>query len=147
MPVPARWLRVALASLGAVLGACDDAPLPETARTEPVGLAWHSLGTWSGRGDRQTESFDVTTGALRLSWSATNESRPGAGSVRVTLHSSISGRPLQTILDTPGVGEGSVEIGDEPRVAYLQIESSEIDWSVRLEEAVRGQPPEGGSPR
>ena len=29
-----------------------------------------TLGTWSGRGDRQTDSFDVATGALRLRWEA-----------------------------------------------------------------------------
>ena len=37
-------------------------------------MLWHSLGSWSDRGSRQTESFDVTTGALRVAWETFDES-------------------------------------------------------------------------
>jgi hypothetical protein len=101
------------------------------------GLRWHPLGTWTGTGDRQTESFDVRTGTLKLVWETFDERAPGAGRFRVELHSAISGRPLQTVLDTVGVGVDSAYVADEPRVSYLVVTSEALDWRVRLEEAVR----------
>lgn len=101
-------------------------------------MRWHELGTWEGSGDRQTESFDVASGTLKLAWETSNERSPGAGRLRVHLHSSISGRPLQTIVDTTGAVVDSAYVADEPRVSYLVIESDGIDWRLRLEEAVRG---------
>lgn len=100
-------------------------------------LRWHPLGTWASSGDRQTESFDVRTGTLKLVWETSNERAPGAGTFRVELYSAISGRPLQTIVDTVGVGVDSAYVADEPRVSYLVIESGGVDWRVRLEEGVR----------
>ena len=100
-------------------------------------LRWHPLGTWAGSGDRQTESFDVRTGTLKLVWETSNERAPGPSVFRVELYSAISGRPLQTIVDTVGVGVDSTYVADEPRVSYLVIESAEVDWRVRLEEGVR----------
>ena len=64
----------------------------------------------------------------------------------MALHSSISGRPLLTIVDTLGIGTGTALLGSEPRVAYLRIESEEVDWRLTLEEAVAGSPT-AGSPR
>jgi hypothetical protein len=55
----------------------------------------------------------------------------------VTLYSSISGRPLQTIVDAGGIGRDSAYVADEPRVSYLLVESEGVDWRLRLEEAVR----------
>lgn len=95
------------------------------------------MGTWAGNGDRQTESFDVATGTLKLVWETSNERAPGAGTLRVELYSSISGRSLQAIVDTSGVGVDSMYVADEPRVSYLVIDSEGVDWRVRLEEAVR----------
>lgn len=95
---------------------------------------------WSGHGDRQTESFEVTSGALRLIWETRNERAPGAGRLRVSLHSAISGRPLQTIVDSRGVGRATVNVEDDPRTSYLVIESDQIDWQVRLEEVVARAP-------
>lgn len=113
---------------------------PESA--PPVAAAstlWHALGTWSGSGDRQTESFDVTTGSMRLTWEALQEGgAPGTNQFRVSLHSAISGRPLQTIVDTQEAGAGSVDLAASPRVAYLLVESERIRWRVTLEEAVPG---------
>ena len=94
------------------------------------------MGTWSGRGNSQTASFTVETGALRLRWEVRNESAPGAGRFRVSLHSAISGRPLQVIVDHTGVGSDVSYLEDEPRVSYLVIESENVDWSTTLEEAV-----------
>lgn len=108
---------------------------------------WRDLGTWSGDGDRQTESFEVTSGALRLVW----ESRDGRGAdatratrLSVSLHSAISGRPLRTLVDTAGTGAGTVRFGSEPRVAYLLIEGEGARWRLTLQEGVAatsGPPP------
>ena len=123
--------------LAGAAGACRDAA-PPTAAASPAATeratVWRRLGTWSGRGDRQTDSFDVATGALRLRWTAT-EVAPGAGRLRVSLHSAISGRPLQTVLDVRGGGHAEVHFEDEPRVSYLVIESDQVDWQVTVEEA------------
>ena len=67
--------------------------------------------------------------ATRICW-------PGAGRFRVSLHSAISGRPLQIIVDRTGVGSDVAFLEDEPRVSYLVIESENVDWSTTLEEAV-----------
>jgi len=92
-------------------------------------MRWTALGSWSGRGDRQTESFDVTSGSLRLLWRS-------EGRLRVTLHSSISGRPLETIVDVEGAAADTVPFAAEPRVAYLLIEADQAGWSLTLEEGV-----------
>ena len=117
-----------------VLAGCES----RSARAEAapaVTTAWHPLGAWSGRGNRQSDSFDVTTGALRLRWEARGTSTAG-GLFRVTLHSAISGRPLQVVVDRTGAGTGTAYVEDEPRVSYLVIESDQLEWTTTLEEAV-----------
>ena len=54
----------------------------------------------------------------------------------MSLHSAISGRPLQTLLEHRGAGAGTVHAEDDPRVSYLVIEAEQVDWQVTLEEAV-----------
>jgi len=124
---------------------CDGA----VARVEPSTSApadstvWRALGTWSGRGDRQTESFDVVTGALRLRWQTRDGSPPAQGRFRVSLYSAISGRPLQVVVDRQGAGADTAYVEDEPRVSYLVIESDQLEWTATLDEAVgstRGSP-------
>ena len=69
------------------------------------GTSWRTLGTWTGSGSRQTESFDVTTGALRLRWETrAMAAGASAGSFRIWLYSAISGRPLQLIVEQAGAG-------------------------------------------
>jgi len=115
--------------------ACDTRTAPRDPASKDVTI-WRPMGTWSGRGNVQTGSFTVETGALRLRWETRNESTPGAGKFRVSLHSAISGRPLQLIVDHAGVGSSIAYLEDDPRVSYLVIESQDIDWVATLEEAV-----------
>jgi hypothetical protein len=118
------------------LSACDAPP----ARAEPAAAAavsWRPLGTWSGDGDRQSDSFDVVTGAMRLRWHTAGGSDAAQGRFRVSLYSAISGRPLQVIVDRKGPGADTAYVEDEPRVSYLVIESDRLDWTATLEEAVR----------
>jgi hypothetical protein len=120
---------------------CADQPAPVASSQDHV-TTWHALGTWSGRGHRQTESFDVTTGTLRLTWETRGEGRGGPGRFRVTLNSAISGRPLQTIVERTDAGHGMSYVADDPRVSYLVIEAEQMEWRVSLDEAmpaVKGQ--------
>jgi len=98
-------------------------------------MSWTTLGSWSGRGDRQTESFDVTTGSLRVTWQA-------QGRFALSLHSAISGRPLELVADAEHGGGATVRVAVEPHVAYLLIESEDEEWYIKLEEGARATPEE-----
>jgi len=129
---------VAVLVSAAVSVACRDsvAPAVATAAPAPRAVVWRTLGTWSGQGSLQTGSFDVSTGAMRLRWDATRERAPGEGHLTVTLHSAISGRPLQTVVDHAGPGGASVSVADEPRTSYLDVQAEGLDWRLTLEEAL-----------
>ena len=124
---------VSLLALPVMAGGCAAPP----ARAEQAdGTAWRALGTWTGTGNRQTESFDVVTGALRLRWAATATGVGGVGHFRVWLYSAISGRPLQLVVDSPGAGSGVAHAADDPRVSYLMIDAEGVAWTATLDEAV-----------
>ena len=127
---------VALAVLLISAPACE---APPARAAEPGPTAWRSLGRWTGTGSRQTESFDVASGALRLQWEARAAATPGvgapAGRFRVWLYSAISGRPLQVIVDG-GPGTGTAHLADDPRVSYLVVEGEGVTWTATLDEAV-----------
>jgi hypothetical protein len=112
---------------------------PEPARKEVV--LWKQLGSWSGHGNAQTESFVGLTGSLRLKWTATNEKPKGQGRFKLILQSAISGRALQEPVDQEGPGEGTVYTADDPRVFYMSVESANLDWSFTVEEAAFGTAP------
>ncbi len=97
-------------------------------------VTWREIGTWSGRRSQQTESFEVSTVAMRLRWQTTSETSPGAGRLTVTLHSAASGRPIQTIVDAHGVSAATVNVADEPRWAYFVIEAANVEWQMALEQ-------------
>jgi hypothetical protein len=137
--VPSAFCLLPFALFTAAVGLGCDAPavrVDSSTKTAADTIVWRSVGTWSGRGNRQTESFDVTTGALRLRWEARGAGGSGQGRFRVTLHSSISGRPLQVFVDHTGAGGDTAYAEDEPRTSYLVIESEQVEWSAVLEEAV-----------
>ena len=112
------------------------APPARADQAAPGATTWRTLGTWTGTGSRQTESFDVTTGALRLRWE-TRASAAGAGSFRVWLHSAISGRPLQMLVEQVGAGTGTAHVADDPRVSYLVVEAEGVTWTAALDEGAR----------
>ena len=128
-----RWLAVCLLSLAGSL-ACTSRPSPPPERI----AMWRAIGTWKGRGNMQTESFSSDSGALRVRWQTTNETAPGAGRFRLTSHSAISGRALRTGVDYQGVGEGTADLSDDPRVFFIEVESSDVDWTFTVEEALLG---------
>ena len=135
-----RWCAaLLLAALAAVAMGCRagaDQPTKPAERT----VAWHRLGVWSGRGNLQTESFTSDTGALRVRWETTPQAGDAAaaatGAFRLTAHSAISGRPLQEVVDHPGVGSGVGYVQQDPHVFYVVVDSSHMNWTFTVEEAI-----------
>jgi hypothetical protein len=101
-------------------------------------VSWKQLGSWSGRGNAQTESFVGLTGSLRFRWRANHEDPKGKGRFKLILESAISGRALQEPVDVEGPGEGTAYAADDPRVFHIQVESANLDWSFTVEEAAFG---------
>jgi hypothetical protein len=99
-------------------------------------VLWRRVGSWSGHGNLQTGSFTVETGSLRLLWETRNAPGTEGGAFKVSLHSSISGRPLQVVIDRKGPGRDTTYIEDEPRVSFFVVEAADLDWTLTLEEAV-----------
>ena len=97
---------------------------------------WRPIGTWSGHGNRQTESFTSDTGALRVRWSTRSAAPEADGQFRVTAHSAISGRLLEQVVETRGAGSGTGYVNQDPHVFYLMVESEAVDWTVAVEEGV-----------
>jgi hypothetical protein len=120
-----------------LLAICCGAPRSKEQPPKEV-VVWKSLGTWSGRGNTQTESFVGLTGALRMRWQTRNETPEGDGTFRLILRSAISGRALQEPVNETGQGEGTAYVADDPRVFYMTVESENVDWSFTVEEAVFG---------
>jgi hypothetical protein len=98
-------------------------------------VAWRAVGSWSGHGNRQTESFNSESGALRIRWETTHEAAGGGGAFRLTAHSAISGRVLQEVVDQRGAGRGVGYVQQDPHVVYLVVESDQLDWAFTVEEA------------
>jgi hypothetical protein len=110
---------------------------PETKREpKPPLVGWRPIGAWSGRGNTQTDSFNIESGQLRIKWETKNEASPGAGAFKVMVHSAVSGRPIALAVEHRGAGRDTAYVTDEPRLYHLVIESSDVDWTVAVEEAV-----------
>ena len=128
---------VLLVGLAAITtAACEPAPRPPA----KTGTAWRQIGSWSGRGSSQTESFGAA-GNLRFHWAAKHSAGgrdPAGGALRMTLHSAISGRPLATIADRQGEGKDTAYVSEDPRDFFIVIESADLDWSLQVEEGITG---------
>ena len=125
----------------AAIGASDGRrTAPAAAATRAV-VVWRSIGSWSGRGNTQTESFTSDTGSLRVRWHADHETRPGDGTLRLTLHSAISGRPLAQVVDHRGAGADTSYVGEDPRVFYVVVDSAGLEWSFTIDEGVAAKSP------
>jgi len=133
-------MRLALIVTGALIAAACHGQTPRAAETTQQVIAWKAIGTWSGRGNRQTESFRSDTGALRVRWSANPASgeKNAAGALHVTAHSAISGRLLGQVVDHRGAGSGTGYVNEDPHIFYLLVESDHLEWTLSVEEAVSG---------
>jgi hypothetical protein len=131
--------RTILALAFLVVGAgcrSDSSPQPGTRAVKDV-VVWKTVGSWSGRGNRQTETFTSDTGGFRVRWETTNAVRPGAGRLHVIFRSGDSGREIIDAVDVRGEGHDAEEVSAErPRWYYLTIDSADVDWTVIVDERI-----------
>jgi len=123
---------VLAALMAASCGSGARAAHPSTAK--PAVIEWRRLGSWTGHGNAQTESFDIGFAQIRLRWETRNEASPGAGTFAVTVNSAVSGRDLALAVDHRGNGRDIAYVGVEPHYSYLVINSKDVDWSIVVEE-------------
>lgn len=110
--------------------ACRSEPKPQS-RAETY---WRHVGTWSGHGQLQTESWPGDTGAMRVRWK-TSHSAPDS-MFSLTIHSAISGRPMETIVSHVGDGDGTAYFSDDPRVFFAVVDAKNLEWTITVEEPV-----------
>jgi outer membrane biogenesis lipoprotein LolB len=129
----------AAAAIIALLAGCrGQFQAPPQSKAAQSGPGWRQVGSWSGHGDTQTESFSSDSGTLRVRWKTTHEPSPGGGQFRLTAHSAISGRTLQLAVESQGTGQGTSYVNQDPHVFYMVVESADLDWAFTVEEAVPG---------
>jgi hypothetical protein len=119
-------------------GCGSPASSPAAAANEQPAVAWNTLGSWTGRGSTQTESFLVEGSVVRIRWETRTQAANGDGTFRLTYHSAVSGRELGVAADQRGAGRGEAYIPEEPRPAYFIVESEHLHWSFSVDEGVAG---------
>jgi hypothetical protein len=129
-----KKLRKFLSSLLLVLAVLASACHSERTPSKET-LVWRKLGSWSGHGNTQTESFLSETGGMRVTWETRNEGPPGAGTFHLSIHSAVSGRTLGVAADHKGAGRAVAYISEDPHNCYAVVESANIDWTFTVEEA------------
>ena len=97
-------------------------------------MIWERAGSWSGRGDVETNSFPSSTGYLRFTWETSNETKPGEGRFKLILGSSISGRQIMVVAESKGVSRDVAHVSEEARTFYIKVESANVDWKVTVDE-------------
>jgi hypothetical protein len=112
-------------------------------KSRPRAIVWKAIGSWSGHGSSQTDSFDVSVFRWRIHWKTENDTAPGKSHFAVTAMSGVSGRPIADAISHDGPGEGYAEINDDPRLYYLVVDSNDLNWTVTAEEPIAT----GGSPQ
>jgi hypothetical protein len=120
--------------LAAIMGSCRSHA--GSSRREIV--VWKNLGSWASRGSTQTDSFICDSGMLRVQWETRkpgNENKT-RGSFKVTVFSEVSGRPLVVAVNHQGIGQGVAYVNEDPREFYLVVDSSDLDWTVAVDEGV-----------
>ena len=121
--------------LSAVFGSvsCEYEP-PPPQKSETV---WKRVGTWSGRGNQQLETFPIERFTWRVQWETKNEDPPGTGRFHVTANSGDSGRIMAEIADAKGVGHDVTYVTEAvPHRYYFVVTSSGVDWTLTAEEPI-----------
>ena len=113
-----------------LLPSCTQPPPKPVEQT----VIWDHAGSWSGRGNLETNSFPSSSGYLRFTWETSNETKPGEGRFKLILGSSISGRLIQVVVDSQGASRDVSYVSEEPRTFYLKVESANEDWKVTVDE-------------
>jgi hypothetical protein len=93
----------------------------------------------------QTQPFENDTGMLRVVWQA-RRTRPSAdATLRVYLHSAVSGRRLALAVEHRGAGGDTTYINEDPRGFYLVIESTGLEWTVDVAEGIPARQVQSGT--
>lgn len=104
-------------------------------RTEDI-TVWQSRGQWSGRALLQTDPFISTTGLLRVTWKTQNAAAGVEGTLRIVLHSDVSGRSLAPVVEHRGAGSGVKYVTEDPRSFFLVIDAKDVEWTVEVAEGI-----------
>jgi hypothetical protein len=118
--------------LGFLLASCGSVP-PRA--TEEL-TVWRPVGAWSGHGLMQTDAFISDTGQLRINWDARASAGAEGGTLRIAVHSAVSGRMLALALDHRGPGSDVAYVAEDPRSFYLVIDAAGLDWRVEVAEGL-----------
>ena len=121
---------LAIAASCVWLSGCQQKPAP-VGRKETI---WRQVGTWTGKNRLQTESWPSDTGAMRIRWRTTHGAPDS--NFQLTIHSAISGRPMQVVVEQTGDGDGTAYFSDDPRVFFAVVDASHLDWTFTIEEPV-----------
>jgi hypothetical protein len=113
---------------------CEHQPPPAEKPTE---LVWKEVGTWSGHGNQQLETFPIEHFTWRVKWETRNEAPAGAGRFHVTANSGDSGRILAEVADVKGVDKDVTYITELPHRYYFVVTSTGVDWTLTAEEAIQ----------
>lgn len=142
-------LLAVLASVGCRSGRSANERQGARAASDVQAVGWRKLGSWAGHGNLQTPSFETVTGQLRVRWRASRPAGSAGGSFELAAKSAISGRVLQVAVDRTGPGEGTAYVSQDPHDMYMEVESTNLDWSFTVEEAIAGfvQPIPSGAAR
>ena len=84
----------------------------------------------------QTESFLNETGGMRVVWEARAREGGSTGSFKLSIHSAVSGRTLAMAVDHHGAGRGTAYVSDDPHMCYSLVESTGLDWTFTVDEAI-----------
>jgi hypothetical protein len=114
--------------------ACEYTPPPAEKHIE---IQWKEVGTWSGHGNQQLETFPIEHFTWRVRWETKNESPAGAGHFHVTANSGDSGRTLAEVADVKGVASDVTYITELPHRYYFVVTSTGVDWTLTAEEAIQ----------
>jgi len=92
-------------------------------------------------GARRSATRFISKRQRRIANRVGSQHLPGAsapGSLKIVVHSAISGRPLAApVLDQRGEGKGTAYFSEEPRVFFMEVTSTEVEWKIGVAERVR----------
>jgi hypothetical protein len=135
IPPKSRTILASVLLLAAGAAAsCGSAP--QAASKTQIG--WRPIDSWTGRGDTQTDSFNIESTQWRIKWETKGAPSPGVGRFHLAVHSAVSGRVIAEAVEHLGDGHGIAYVTEDPRLYHLVIDSSGVDWYIKVEEAVAG---------
>lgn len=123
-------------TLVVVVADCSRAPSNADPALVPITQA---VGAWEGSGNH-TIGFASNSGRFRIRWETRFEPGQSEGRFHLAVHSAVSGRPLQDVVDQQGPGAGTMNFEDDPRPYNLMVTSSGLAWSVVVDEVVMARP-------